>query len=280
MEDDRNKMMYLIELCKDLDQYEEMKKHLLEYLKTLPKKILNSKLRKHISTAYLNCITKKLTTMRIIDSHENKLYGQMTRIEIDEKIQELESNEVDKEEEKYYYKRNLNNFKILKEKELTDFVEKIIENEIEFFISTFQEDVLDQIFFYKMKADYMRYIHDYVKNESILNKYTIDDIEKTYNIAIKLGEENRINESNLTFLLLKLNYTVFLHSLKNREDEAIKICKNTFQIAKKLLEEENSIETNNNLDEKDIRLTINLLKDNYNLWCLQKQTPTTNENNY
>ena len=67
----------------------------------------------------------------------------MTRIEIDEKIQELESNEVDKEEEKYYYKRNLNNFKILKEKKLTDFVEKIIENEIEFFISIFEVKSLD-----------------------------------------------------------------------------------------------------------------------------------------
>jgi len=190
-------------------------------------------------------------------------------------------------------KKHMVAFRLKKEKELIQLCDRNIENSNNC-LNKFT-GIEDKIFFKKMGADHLRYIHEHV-NKKEKNYDLLGKIEQIYQETFKLAKDNSFDELNYTYLQLKLNYCVFVYSQgKAKEDDAIRLCQDevnkleeSFKPATvtvtQLYQSKASApisfragaeeyKTNDKSDEtkKDLKLTLNLFKENLALWQLQKR---------
>jgi hypothetical protein len=78
--------------------------------------------------------------------------------------------------------------------------------------------------------------------------------------ALKLSEQEKLTKTDLIYLTLNLNFSVFLHDIEDKRTEAIKQAKKILYDTLKEIEEV----TDN--QQKDTILICQMIKDNLSLW--------------
>ena len=114
----------------------------------------------------------------------------------------------------------------------------------------------DKVFYFKMKADYNKYLAE----SEIHKEITSDEALKYYNECLKISEKMSFGKAvKLGFLL---NMSVFFYEVKNEHKKAI-------EIAQFALNNFNKIR--NKLDEDDDEVKhsisiVNLIEENLEMW--------------
>lgn len=114
-----------------------------------------------------------------------------------------------------------------------------------------------QVFYYKMKADYFRYLAE-TDNEAAVEKSQV-----AYTKASELAVDLPVN--NPVRLGLALNFSVFYYEALKQRDRACELAKTTFDEALPVLEE---------LSEsayKEATSILGLIKDNLNIWTSEEE---------
>jgi 14-3-3 protein epsilon len=127
------------------------------------------------------------------------------------------------------------------------------------------EAVEAKVFYYKMKADYFRYLAEFAKakKEGGSKEDHADKAEAAYKEATSIG--NGLAPTHPIRLGLALNYSVFLYEVQAKSTEACTLAKDAFDAA---------IAELDTLDEesyKDSTLIMQLLRDNLTLWTSDEQ---------
>ena len=145
-------------------------------------------------------------------------------------------------------------------KEIIDLCYKVIEicdNSLEFNKDSL--NIKNTLYFYKNKADHLRYIYEINEDNNIKNQ-----TKEAYDLAFKYSKENKFLSNDIIYLTFYLNYSVFLHDVMGEADQAIKITKSCLNDA---IKETEDIET---INQKDIVLLSQMMKDNISLWKNEK----------
>jgi 14-3-3 protein epsilon len=114
-----------------------------------------------------------------------------------------------------------------------------------------------QVFYYKMKGDYFRYISEYTSGEA--HKQAGDSAYEAYKAATEKGEKD-LKTTHPIRLGLALNYSVFFYEVKNDPGKACQIAKQAFDDA---IADIDQIEED---QYKDATTIMQLIRDNLTLW--------------
>lgn len=139
------------------------------------------------------------------------------------------------------------------EEEILSSSEKILHMVNKYLIPN-SSDIETKIFFYKMKADYLRYQAEVKVGDEYVSLYKKS--MEAYVEGMKLAEELPIH--NIVRLGIALNYSVLQYEVILNKEAAIEIAKTAYNDAMKIIDE---IEKN-----KEILLLIQLLKENLSQW--------------
>lgn len=114
----------------------------------------------------------------------------------------------------------------------------------------------EQVFFIKIKADYLRYKIPLIEisDEKNDKNKTIQEAEKEYLNGIELSHSS-LSPNNALRLSIELNYAVFIREILAKKEESIKYLKEEISNCRK--------ET---ITEKDCEDVYNLINDNIILW--------------
>nr|XP_002130813.1 14-3-3 protein gamma-2-like [Ciona intestinalis]BBE49457.1 14-3-3 protein isoform gamma-1 [Ciona robusta] len=119
------------------------------------------------------------------------------------------------------------------------------------------QDKDSQVFYYKMKGDYFRYMCE-ISSIPEKRKKVVSGANRAYNAANT--EAERMSAINPIKLGLALNHSVFLYEIKNSERKAINIAQTAFDDALKKVEELSADAY------KDSTLIMQLIRDNLTQW--------------
>lgn len=142
------------------------------------------------------------------------------------------------------------------EEELTDICQRILDLLEEYLIPSSQSEEA-KVFFYKMKADYFRYIAEYAtaekKNQAAKNALN------AYTEASQVAK-NALSSTHPVKLGLALNHSVFYYEIMANPERACGMARTAF--------DEAIADLDNVQDEyyKDATLIMQLLRDNLTLW--------------
>jgi len=114
-----------------------------------------------------------------------------------------------------------------------------------------------KVFYWKMKADYHRYIAEY--SEGSKKTDASGDADKAYKAAKEVAEKD-LSVTHPIRLGLALNYSVFQYEVLSQPDDACKMAREAFESA--IAELDNVSEES----YKDSTLIMQLLRDNLTLW--------------
>ena len=118
-------------------------------------------------------------------------------------------------------------------------------------------DAEAQVFFYKMKGDYYRYISEYTSGEA--HSTAGDNAHEAYKKATE-NAEKKLKTTNPIRLGLALNYSVFYYEVKNDPSQACQLAKKAFDDA---IADIDQIEED---QYKDATTIMQLIRDNLTLW--------------
>lgn len=233
--------VYMAKLAEQAERYDEM----ADYMRIVSNADgeLSVEERNLLSVAYKNAVGSRRASWRIISSVEQK---------------EIAKGNQDSVERAAEYRRKV-------EKELDDICQKIL-------------DLLDnslilkespcpagkeesQVFYYKMKGDYHRYIAEY-KTDAEKTKSS-DLACDAYRAAMDIAEKGLLVTHPIR-LGLALNYSVFYYEVRNQPEEACQMARKAF---------EDAIAELDNVSEdsyKDSTLIMQLLRDNLTLWTSEE----------
>uniref|UniRef100_H2ZB59 14-3-3 domain-containing protein n=1 Tax=Ciona savignyi TaxID=51511 RepID=H2ZB59_CIOSA len=119
------------------------------------------------------------------------------------------------------------------------------------------QDKDSQVFYYKMKGDYFRYMCE-VFSVPEKRKKVMSGANRAYNAAN--DEAERMSPINPIKLGLALNYSVFLYEIKNGEKKAIRIAQEAFDNALA------KVELLKGEAYKDSTIIMQLIRDNLTEW--------------
>lgn len=231
---DRDNIVYKAKLAEQAERYDEM----AEYMKDLVKLVqesLSVEERNLLSVAFKNAVGARRASLRIINSLEAKQRqrNQTEFVEITRAYQDKVA------------------------KELAKICEDIIELLGNNLLKAVSGDVEAQVFYWKMKGDYFRYLCEFSSDEhkSDTTEKAKEAYEKATSVAVK-----ELNATHPVRLGLALNYSVFHYEILSQPTEACSIAKSAFDEAISQLEhvEEDSY--------RDSTLIMQLLRDNLTLW--------------
>ena len=113
------------------------------------------------------------------------------------------------------------------------------------------------VFFYKLKADYFRYICEFAEEKEYNDNFSKAEeyYTKGYNLSIK-----NLPIMNYIRISIILNYSIFLYEIKKDKKTAFDIAKKTF------FENEKFSDDIEKIKNKDSFLLLQLLKENLILW--------------
>ncbi|KAF7685790.1 14-3-3 like protein [Cucumispora dikerogammari] len=137
--------------------------------------------------------------------------------------------------------------------ELTTQANKLIDEQI-LNEPTFFGDIESQAFFYKMKADYYRYVLEVTDKSVEASQLSKDYYLKAWSLALQLTPTNSVR------LGVALNYSVLLFEDLDEKTEAIKLANDAFYEG---LKNSEHIEHE---DFKESTLLMQLLRDNMTMW--------------
>ena len=227
----REELVYLAKLYEKTERYPDMVKTINKFIELEPK--LNKNERNILCSGFKNIIADKRASWRLLNSMEKK---------------ESKKNSSQVE--------NIKSVKKSVENDLNKIIEEIIST-IDKYLAPNAPDLETKVFFMKIKGDYLRYKCEYTSGKDFSEACT--EAEKIYKEAYEMANKS-IPISSSTRLGLALNYSVFFYEIKGQKDDAMKIAKNTFEEAMKVLD---AIEKSK---PKDTILIIQLLKENLILW--------------
>eukprot|EP01103_Thecamoeba_quadrilineata_P018465 TRINITY_DN7038_c0_g1_i1.p1 TRINITY_DN7038_c0_g1~~TRINITY_DN7038_c0_g1_i1.p1 ORF type:complete len:257 (+),score=85.89 TRINITY_DN7038_c0_g1_i1:89-772(+) len=200
---------------------------------------LSTEERNLLSVAYKNVVGSRRASLRIISSIERK---------------EESRGKTDHLNKAREYRKKV-------EAELKQICDDILELLEKHLIPTSKnaENYEPQVFYYKMKGDYHRYLAESTSGQirDDAAKSALDAYKEASDIAAK---DNHLPPTNPIRLGLALNFSVFYYEIMNSPDSAINLAKTAFDEAIEKLE---SLP-----DEsyKDSTLIMQLLRDNITLW--------------
>ena len=220
----------MAKVCEQTERFEDMVTHMKNVVTAGTG--LSVEERNLLSVAYKNAIGSRRTAWRALSAIEQK------------------------EEAKGGKHLNLlREFKKKIEEELGNFCNEIIGLLDEYLIPG-AADSETKVFYYKMKADYYRYISEYATGD--LRKRVADGASQSYSEASKIAEE--LPTTNPIRLGLALNYSVFYYEVLNEPQKACSLAKQAFDDAIA------DIEQLSEDQYKDSTTIMQLIRDNLTLW--------------
>jgi 14-3-3 protein epsilon len=226
----KDELKYLINTCLSLELYEEA----YDYSKQL-KIVCDNTFDEDERNLYMKCLKGKLNIERnawkILIDFEN--YEQDKEI-LPKKLMKEKKDYLEEERKKLC-------FEVVEDC-------KIFEQNVE------EDDYPAQIFYLKLKADYLRYYGE-VATEEEFEKYKKtckDSYEKAYELC-----KDHLEPTSPLYLSVALNYSVFLYTLTDKTSEAYNIANETYkQAILKLLPEKKIPEVESILKSIEENITI------------------------
>nr|XP_058949155.1 14-3-3 protein homolog 2-like [Pocillopora verrucosa] len=229
-------------LAEQMERYDDMAKLMKEATESKKgdKVDLTSEERNLLSVAYKNVVGARRASWRVVSALEQKHEGtEDKKLAIEE------------------YRKKI-------EKELIDICDVVLDLLEQFLIKKSDDPDTDQsngaegqIFYLKMKGDYLRYKAEVASSPS--KDEIIEQSELSYKKALDLSNKE-LAPTHPIRLGLALNFSVFYYEIKNAPDQACKLAKKAF---------DDSISELDTLKEdsyKDSTLIMQLLRDNLTLW--------------
>ncbi|RKP25488.1 14-3-3 protein [Syncephalis pseudoplumigaleata] len=233
----------MAKLAEQAERYDEMVENMKEVAKL--KEELNVEERNLLSVAYKNVIGARRASWRIISSIEQKeeSKGNTDHVEMIKKYRA-------KVEEELTAVCNdilsvLDNYLIVKKEDLD-----------------FAKQGESQVFFYKMKGDYHRYLAEFTSGDK--RKEASSAAEDAYKEATSIAQTN-LAPTHPIRLGLALNNSVFFYEILNSPEKACQLAKQAFDDA--IAE----LDTLSEESYKDSTLIMQLLRDNLTLWTSDMQ---------
>eukprot|EP00392_Amoebophrya_sp_AT5.2_P005473 g5482.t1 len=237
MSDDREKNVYMAKLAEQAERYDEM----AEYMKKVGEAPteLSVEERNLLSVAYKNAVGSRRASWRIVTS-------------VEQKEQQRASAQAGWPPE---YREKI-------EKELDDICGQILTLLEKSLISPDAAPGKEesQVFYYKMKGDYHRYIAEYKTGDDKPGEAA----REAYKNAMDIAEKGLLVTHPIR-LGLALNFSVFYYEVLNQPEEACSMARKAF---------EDAIAELDNVSEesyKDSTLIMQLLRDNLTLWTSEDQ---------
>jgi len=227
--------VYMAKLAEQAERYDEM----ADYMKLVSEDNteLSVEERNLLSVAYKNAVGSRRASWRIISSVEQK---ENSKSNSDAAARAMQ-------------------YRVKVEKELDQICEKILsllENNLIVKDSASGKEEA-QVFYYKMKGDYHRYIAEYKSDDA--KKTASDKAKDAYSDAMKIAESGLLVTHPIR-LGLALNFSVFYYEVLNEPEAACQMARKAF---------EDAIAELDNVSEdsyKDSTLIMQLLRDNLTLW--------------
>lgn len=234
----KDECVYMAKLAEQAERYDEM----ADYMRDVSKADdgdLSVEERNLLSVAYKNAVGSRRASWRIISSVEQK----------------------EKSKENTEAASRAGQYRVRVETELDEICSKIlmllqdhliVKNHSE---HTGKEEA--QVFYYKMKGDYHRYIAEYKTDNE--KKQAADAAREAYQSAMVIAEQGLLVTHPIR-LGLALNFSVFYYEVLNLPEEACSMARKAF---------EDAIAELDNVSEdsyKDSTLIMQLLRDNLTLW--------------
>ena len=229
---------YLARVAEHCERYEDM----IDFLKILKQKEddLTVDERNLLSVAYKNSISERRTAWRAFCSiAQNKKYEK--------------------------YSKSIQEYKDKVVEEMQGICDRVV-IEIDHFLEK-AKDEESKVFFYKMKADYFRYMSEVS---------TGDKLEQIKASALQIYEQansaaDKLSISHPIRLGLALNYSVFHFEIMEQPKKACELAKAVFDQAI------NEIDDVDESQYKDSAMILQLLRDNITLWNTQLEEEEENE---
>ncbi|XP_061362040.1 14-3-3-like protein C [Gastrolobium bilobum] len=228
---ERENFVYVAKLAEQAERYEEM----VDAMKSVAK--LNVELtveeRNLLSVGYKNIVGARRASWRILSSIEQK--------------EEAKGNDLSVKRIKDYRKKV--------ESELSNIcidIMDIIDNHL-----IPQSSGESNVFYYKMKGDYYRYLAEFKAGDE--RKEAADQSLKAYEAASTAAEAD-LPPTHPIRLGLALNFSVFYYEILNSPERACHLAKQAFDVAI------SELDTLSEESYKDSTLIMQLLRDNLTLW--------------
>jgi len=237
MADSREENVYMAKLAEQAERYDEMVESMKKVATTNVELTVDE--RNLLSVAYKNVIGTRRASWRIISSIEQK--------------EENKGNEA--------HVKRIREYRQKVEKELSDICKDIL-NVLEKHLIPSSANGEAKVFFYKMQADYHRYMAEYSQGEPRKEaaEHSLTAYKSASDIAVtELAPTHPIR------LGLALNFSVFNYEILNSPDKACQLAKQAF---------DDAITELDKLSEdayKDSTLIMQLLRDNLTLWTSDMQ---------
>jgi len=225
---DRDSLVYQAKLAEQAERFDEM----VEHMKAVAQQPveLTVEERNLLSVAYKNVIGSRRASWRVISSIEQK--GEQDRLPLIRGYKTKIENELE---------------------EICREILSIIEGEL-IPHSTSEEG---QVFYYKMKGDYHRYLAEFQVSEQ--RKISSDAALIAYKAATDIAE-HKLPPTHPIRLGLALNFSVFFYEIYSAPERACALAKKAFDEA--IAE----LDTLSEESYKDSTLIMQLLRDNLTLW--------------
>ncbi|KAI1315423.1 hypothetical protein EDD11_000811 [Mortierella claussenii] len=224
----------MAKVAEQAERYDEMASYMRDITKL--KTPLSLEERNLLSVAYKNQIGARRASWRIISSIEAKQEAQDRQDRVE----------------------NLKNYRIKVEDELnatcTDILKVLDEDVIPFVADEDKNECL--VFYYKMKADYYRYLAEFSKGDQ--HDKAAAHAKASYQEATAVSEN--LPATHPIRLGLVLNFSVFYYEIMNDAQTACSIAQSAFDLAMK------DLESTSDETYRDSALIMQLLRDNLTLW--------------
>jgi 14-3-3 protein epsilon len=231
MEESKDDLIYKARLAEQAERYDEMARAMKKVAEVSQE--LTVEERNLLSVAYKNVVGSRRSSLRIINSIENK--------------------EESRGKQDHYLKAKEYHKKI--EAELTEICQEIL-NVLDEHLIQRADKSESKVFYYKMKGDYNRYLAESTSGD--LRSVAADNALNAYVKASEISKD--LLPTNPIRLGLALNFSVFYYEIRNEPSKAIDLARSAFDDAIEKLE---NIQDEN---YKDSTLIMQLLRDNITLW--------------
>lgn len=230
---DYEKNLYLARITEQAERFDETIKYMEEIVKN-KKDDLTIDERNLLSAAYKNCVSSRRSAWRSIFGIEQK-----------EKLNNTK------------YLHLVTDLKTLLEKELSDFCEKMLKLIDDYLIKK-ATSAESQVFYWKMKGDYYRYLAEFSSGEKHdeVAQHSLESYKQAKEQSSSLSVTNPIK------LGLALNFSVFYYEVMSDPQTACQIANDAFQ------EGILKLETIDDDQYKDSTTILQLLKENIDMWSV------------
>jgi len=240
MSNERENQVYMTKLAEQAERYDDM----VQLMKDVAKlgHELSVEERNLLSVAYKNVIGTRRASWRIITS-----------------IRDKESRKGNTE-----HATLIDGYRTKVEKELAEICDDIL-NVLDAHLIPSAKSEESQVFYYKMKGDYHRYLAEFSADE--VRKRAAEAAQEAYEAASKIASTG-LAPTHPIRLGLALNFSVFYYEIVNSPDNACNLAKQAF---------DDAIAELDHLSEesyKDSTLIMQLLRDNLTLWTSDMQDDT------